>query len=123
MSQRFTVTAERAGKWWALESSNGAVSQVRALAQAEDEMREAIAFLADIPESEVEIELQVITPTEYQALTAEAEQYRRQADELSARASEVTRRAARELTRTMSVRDAGRVMGVSHQRVQQLVKS
>ena len=37
----------------------GAVSQVRRLDQVEDEMREAIAYLAGLPESESEVEVDV----------------------------------------------------------------
>ncbi len=54
------VTAERSDGVWVLESDNGAVSQVHTLSQAEAEMREPIAHLAGLPESEVEIVLEVI---------------------------------------------------------------
>ena len=37
----------------------GAVSRVRRLDQVEDEMREAIAYLAGLPESESEVEVDV----------------------------------------------------------------
>jgi len=56
------VTAERSGGVWVLESDNGAVSQVHTLSQAEAEMREAVAHIAGLPESEVEIVLEVIRP-------------------------------------------------------------
>ena len=58
LTRIFTVTAERGrGDWWVLEAPDvGAVSQVRRLDQVEDEMREAIAHLAGLPESEVEVE-------------------------------------------------------------------
>lgn len=53
----FTVTAERgAGDVWVLECAEvGAVSQTLRLDQAADEMREAIAYLAQLDESEVDI--------------------------------------------------------------------
>lgn len=56
------VTAERSDGVWVLESDNGAVSQVHALNEAKDEMREAVAHIAGLPESEVEIVLEVIRP-------------------------------------------------------------
>lgn len=61
MTRIFTVTAERGrGDWWVLEAPGvGAVSQVRRFDQVEDEMREAVAHLADLPESEVEVEVDV----------------------------------------------------------------
>lgn len=55
-----TVTAERGDGVWVLESDNGAVSQVYTLSQAEAEMREPVAHLAGLLESEVEIVLEVI---------------------------------------------------------------
>jgi|GEM_PF-3349295 len=57
-----TVTAERGDGVWVLESDNGAVSQVHTLSQAKAEMREAVTHLAGLPESEVEIVLEVIRP-------------------------------------------------------------
>ena len=57
-----TVIAERGDGVWVLESDNGAVSQVHALNQAEKEMREPVAHLAGLPESEIEIVLEVIRP-------------------------------------------------------------
>lgn len=64
MTRIFTVTAERGrGDWWVLEAPDvGAVSQVRRLDQVEDEMREAIAHLAGLPESEVEVDVRATLP-------------------------------------------------------------
>ena len=61
MTRIFTVTAERGrGDWWVLEAPGvGAVSQVRRFDQVEDEMREAVAHLAGLPESESEVEVDV----------------------------------------------------------------
>lgn len=61
LTRIFTVTAERGrGDWWVLEAPDvGAVSQVRRLDQVEDEMREAIAYPAGLPESESEVEVDV----------------------------------------------------------------
>lgn len=60
----FTVTAERTPRgWWVLEAPEvGAVSQVLRLDQVDDEMREAIAHLAGLEESEVEIRTQEVLP-------------------------------------------------------------
>ena len=53
MSRKFQVTAERGNGVWVLESDLGAVSQVRRLDQAADEMREALAYLAGLPEEDL----------------------------------------------------------------------
>ena len=67
MTRIFTVTAERGrGDWWVLEAPGvGAVSQVRRFDQVEDEMREAVAHLADLPESEVEVDVRTVPPEDY----------------------------------------------------------
>ena len=67
MTLIFTVTAERGrGDWWVLEAPDvGAVSQVRRFDQVEDEMREAIAHLAGLPESEVEVDIRTVPPEDY----------------------------------------------------------
>ena len=63
MMQKFRVTAERGNGVWVLESENGAVSQVRHLDRVADEMTEAIAYLAGLPVTDVDIEVEVI-PTQ-----------------------------------------------------------
>ena len=67
MTRIFTVTVERGhGDWWVLEAPDvGAVSQVRRLDQVENEMREAIAHLAGLPESEVEVDVWTVPPEDY----------------------------------------------------------
>lgn len=62
----FTVSAERGrGDGWVLEAPEaGAVSQVRRLDRAEDEMCEAIAYLASMNEADVAIEVSSGLPVE-----------------------------------------------------------
>ena len=64
LTRIFTVTVERGrGDWWVLKAPDmGAVSRVRRLDQVEDEMREAIAYLAGLPESEVEVDVRSTLP-------------------------------------------------------------
>ncbi|WP_195393498.1 hypothetical protein [Actinomyces urogenitalis] len=120
----FTVTAERGrGDWWVLEAPEvGAVSQVRRLDQAEEEMREAIAYLASLPQDEVAVDLVPVLPEAYTSAAAEAEELRRAAAEATRAAAEASRAAARSLREAgLTLRDVGTVMGVSHQRAAQLV--
>lgn len=57
----YTVTAERGSRWWVLQCLEhpGAISEVARLGQAHDAMREAIAFVAGVPEDSVDIVLDV----------------------------------------------------------------
>jgi len=69
LTRIFTVTVERGrGDWWVLEAPTWARSPgCGGLDQVEDEMREAIAYLAGLPESESEVEVDVRTvpPEDY----------------------------------------------------------
>lgn len=126
MSRRFTVTAERTkGGWWALECAEvGAVSQVRRLDQAADDVREAIAYLAELPESEIDIEVVPVLPEGAIEHWARANELRQAAAEANHHAAQEARMAARELAAAgLPVRDVGAVLGVSHQRAHQLIKS
>lgn len=122
----FLVTAEHTPRgWWALEAPEvGAVSQVRRLSQAADEMREAVAHLAGIPESEVELRVEHILPEAFREALEEARHLRAEAAAAAAASGAANRRAARVLSaQGYTVRDIGQLMDVSPQRVSQLVNS
>lgn len=118
-----TVTAQRGGTAWVLECSEaGAVGQCRRLSQADAEMREAIAHQLGLGADEFEIRLDVALTEESLALVARVAELRQQASAANAEASEVQRAAARALAaQQLSVRDIGSVMGLSFQRVSQLL--
>ena len=121
----YTVTAERSGKWWVLQADElpGAITQVARLDQA-DQIKEAIAFVGKLSESEVEIRLR---PVVSEAVTRRLEQIR----ELRARADAAKAAAALEWSQVakdlsnegFTMRDVGTILGISHQRAQQLIKS
>lgn len=122
----FRVTAEHtASGWWVLEAPDvGAVSQTRRLDRAADEMREAIAHLAGVPEDEVDIEVIPVVPEEVRQAMRKAAVLRSEAQRANRDAAAEARRAARTLhAAKFTYRDIGAVMGVSHQRAEQLVKS
>lgn len=122
----YRVTAERTPTgWWALEVPEvGAVSQVRRIDQIEDEMREAVAYLAGVDESEVQFEIDPVLSPELQARAAEVRSLHAAAEEASARAAAASREVARSLrAQGLSVRDVGTVMDVSPQRVSQLTSA
>ncbi|MDR1430943.1 MAG: hypothetical protein LBI99_02355 [Propionibacteriaceae bacterium] len=117
------VRAERGTKWWALVCDEAhAVGQVRRLDQSDAEMREMIAEGLGISEDAFSIRLEVVLPEEYRQAATEAERLRAQAEQASAEAAALSRRAARLLAaRHMTLRDIGTVMGISYQRAHQLV--
>jgi len=120
----YTATAERSGKWWAVEVPDvpGAFTQGRNLKEAAEMAREAVALLLDVSEDEIEIDLQPKLP---ETTTTALEDFqarrvaREEAEEAERSAQETAARAL--LTEAgLSVRDAGVVLGISYQRVAQL---
>jgi len=121
---RYTVTAERGCRWWVLQCVEhpGAISEVARLDQAEDAMREAIAFVAQVDPAEVEIDLRPAVPVEVGQHVAAAARLRAQARTANSEAAREARGAAQVLRDAgLSVRDVGTVLGVSHQRAHQLL--
>lgn len=120
---RYTVTAERGARVWVLQCKEfpGALSEVVRLDQA-DVIREAIAFVAGVPEDSVEIALEpVVDPKATKHLTA-ARSKRERAAQLTAEAANELTLAAQTLHGSgLTVRDIGWILDVSHQRAQQLV--
>ena len=83
--------------------------------------QDAIATLLDVPEAEVVIDLHV---NEADELIAEVERARARRKEAAQEEQATLVRAARQLVgRGMTQRDAARLLGLSFQRVHQLLKT
>lgn len=120
----YHVTARRSGRWWALQCDElpEAISQVARLDQAEEWIREAIGYIAGVPEDSFDVLVSPVVPDAYRQARAEAERLRAAAAEANGRAAEESRKAARVLAGMgLTLRDIGTVMGVSHQRAAQLI--
>lgn len=126
MTQRksYKVTFERdEDGWWVATAIDllGCHTQGRSIAQARERLREAMA-LCDVPASAVlheEILLGGKLDDELQELRATREK----ADRLAQQSAERTRRVAARLAKAgLSRRDVGELLGLSFQRVQQLIK-
>ncbi len=120
----YTVRAERSGHWWALEAPEipGLYSQARRLDQAEEMARDALSAMLDVPSDSFEVEVvPVLRPETEEVLRARATA-RSEAADAERRREAVDREAALALTERegLTVRDAGKVMGLSYQRVSQL---
>ena len=123
--RRYTVRARRSGHWWALDvvGVRGAHTQVRRIDQAEDMAREAIAGVLDIPPASFTIVVAPEVPAAVRTMVDEATNARSQAAQAQVAAAHLTRDAARRLVQEgLTVRDAGSLLGVSHQRIAQLVR-
>ncbi|PSL08190.1 hypothetical protein CLV30_101157 [Haloactinopolyspora alba] len=119
----YTATATRSGKWWVVQCDQypGAISQVARLAQAAEVHREAIAFVAGVDESQVEVEVRPVLPDDVEDHLTHAAELREAAARANSGAAKEVRTAARSLREAgLTVRDIGTVLGVSYQRAHQL---
>lgn len=122
----YTVVYERdeAGWWVAtVKGVAGCHSQGRSIEQARTRIQEALeSAVPDV--GRVKLREQMKLPVKAKQVLAKREAAQRRLAEDEARAQELTRRAVKTLVRDMalSVRDAGALLGLSHQRVQQLVQ-
>lgn len=121
----YRVTARRAGEWWALEVPDlpGVFSQARRLDKADEAAREAIAVMLDVETEDVEVRIEPVLPREAVRAIKAAEKAERAAEDARKAAQEAMQQAAATLTESLSQRDAGRVLGVSFQRVSQLLRA
>jgi hypothetical protein len=118
----------RSNDWWAIEITDGlpdnmlGVTQVRRVTEAEQAARNVIADLLEVDPDSVNLELHIDAPTpikKQQRLLEAAE-----ANLLAARTDAMTIRrqlATEAIEEGLTMREAGVLLGVSHQRVKQLV--
>ena len=115
---------DESGAWTArVPSVRGCHTYGRTLDQARRRLREALALWVDEPDK-AELVEDVRLPANVKAAVRASRADRRRAEEQRAEASASTTRAARALVDEVGVgfRDAAELLGVSHQRVQQLVR-
>lgn len=124
---RYTVTAERGqGPIWVLQCQQfpGAISESRRLADADRLMREAISYVAEVDPDTIEIDLQPILPGDLEAEIQHARAAVTDAEQRQRAAATLSRKAARDLKSVdLTGADIATVLGISPQRVSQLVNS
>ncbi|HSV67996.1 MAG TPA: transcriptional regulator [Mycobacteriales bacterium] len=120
---RYTAVAERSGGWWAVRvlQQPGVFTQAKRLDQVEAMVRDALAAFLNLDPSSFDVEVVEVLPETVADDVRQARQARQQATRAQADADAAMRRAAARLVRSgLTVRDIGRVLGVSPQRVSQL---
>lgn len=105
-----------------IEGEPGCQTYGRSLRQAAERIREALAVWLDREPDELEIVDRL--PDEFEAMAREVARRRSQAVRAGDAAQAATVEAVRELAaKGLSRRDAAELLGISHQRVQQLLAS
>jgi hypothetical protein len=121
---KVTAQARRTGDWWAVEvpEVDGVFTQAKRLDQVPAMVADAVALLEDLDPATVEVEVVPVVPDALVEALSLARERREQAEALNVEASTIVRQVALDLTALgYSMRDIGVVLGVSHQRVAQLV--
>jgi predicted RNase H-like HicB family nuclease len=119
---RYTAECRRSGAWWAITvpELKGVHSQAKRLDQVEDMARDAIAMFLDAAPDSFDVDVQPDMPDEVRA----ALKAREEAAKAEERANRTTINAVRALLGSgLTVRDAGRLLRISPQRVSQLAQS
>lgn len=121
----YEIAAERDGSRWFLRVGElpGVFSQVRRLDQAEAMARDAIASFLDISPDGFDVFVTVRLPPDIQLDVAGVIDLRGVIERTEREYAKRTQQLATRLVRGegMTVREAGRVLGLSYQRVSQLV--
>jgi len=118
----YDVIAQRDGKSWllrvpAVERS----TQALRLDQAEDMARDLIAIMTGQPEGSFDVEITTNLDPDLSSLISEVALAKAEAAERQKVASLAQRQAVRKLTESgYTVRDTGRLLGLTYQRVAQL---
>jgi predicted RNase H-like HicB family nuclease len=119
---RYTATCRRAGDWWAISvlEIKGVHTQARRLDQVDAMVRDAIALMLDVPADSFEVDVTPEVPDE----VAEALRAREELRGAEEAASAATERAVHWLIdHGYTVRDAGRLLNLSPQRISQLTNT
>lgn len=122
----YAVIARRTGDWWALDVPDvpGAHSQSKRLDQAPSVAREAIALVLDEDEADINVTIEPHLSAEM-AQRVDSFRRAREALEQTIRDTQEAQVAAIEdLVNEcrLSYRDVGQIVGLSHQRVSQVLK-
>lgn len=125
VAMRYTVTAERGHdpRVWVLQCEQvpGAISETRRLGEAPELMREAIAFVAQVDEADVEVDIRPVLPADVEQQVSEAQGAIRDLAAVQIDTAKRSRQAVAALIASgLSGADTAAVLGISPQRVSQL---
>ena len=122
----YPVTVEREPGFWIVRvpALPEVVTQARRMGEVKENARQAIAVWTDRPIDDIDVTVTVVVPTVVQAALDEAQRLQKEASERLERAGTATSEAARWLTKELglTLREAAEILGVSFQRVAQLVE-
>ena len=126
MAVKYHAKVERDGRFWLIHVVEiDRYTQARNLGEVHEMAADLVASMEDVDPAIVELEIETILPASVRRHLSRAEGLRREAYERNSQAAQESREAARELVGEyrLTLREAGTLLGISRQRVQQLVRS
>lgn len=122
---KYTVVAERSEQWWAISvpGLDGAYGQAKRIDQIEAAARKIISLYTNTAETEIgELEIDIRLSSESDAALSACLEAVCRAIDAEAQAHETRRIAAQTLqTSGLSMRDIGKLLNLSFQRVSQIL--
>lgn len=123
----YRARVEREGQYWVatVPDIDGApaATQAQRLSDVDAMVRDMLVSLLEVDPADIRVELDVTLPPRARAAVRRLSTSRARAESAAAAAAQAQRSAAAELVASgLSVRDAGSVLGLSHQRVSQLTR-
>ncbi|WP_022887077.1 hypothetical protein [Glaciibacter superstes] len=118
----YDVTASKDGRWWLVQVPElDTVGQARRVTEVEEVAREVIGLWLDAPPDTFDVAVSIEIPGEAREAWKEAKQREAVARQENAAAAALARRAVASLRADgLTFKDAGAVLGLTAQRVQQL---
>lgn len=126
MTHVYSATAEREGRWWLITVPElDAVTQARTVREIDMMATGLVAALLDLEEDDVQVNVSVKLPESVAEAWAEADKLQSEVDVATRRAAALRRAAVKTLLSEehLSQSDAGALLGLSYQRIQQLAKA
>jgi predicted RNase H-like HicB family nuclease len=120
----YEVTAERDGeRWWFLRVPElGTATQARRLDHAEAQARDLIATWLDVAPDSFEVAIRPQLDDETRALVVKAAEAKARVQASQHFANAAQQAAAQRMAKAgLTMRDAGAILGLTHQRIQQIL--
>jgi predicted RNase H-like HicB family nuclease len=122
----YTATCQRSQGWWAIRipEVRGAFSQARRLHEVERMVRDVVALALEVPADSFDVRVDVTLSEPSQHVLDRALELRHEAQMAAASAARATIEAVRSMIDRdgLTIREAGQLLGLSHQRVAQLMR-
>jgi hypothetical protein len=119
---RYRVTARREGDWWVIDVDGVGVTQAKRLDKVEHMARDLVAAMQEVDYDAVQVDVRYELPVAAVEALSEAKAAAEVARQLARIAADSGRHAVAVLHREgLSLRDTAHLLGVSFQRVHQLL--